>query len=302
MRGLLLVAVGLAGCKKDSGLVDDYVSDPILPYDQLEWVDPFIATGGIGAMTTGLSPGACAPFGMTLVGPDTRHHVGGAPDFYHFGGYHYDDDRIDGFSHTHSHGMGVNDYGGLLVMARDGWDPAYTTDPGRTAPFSHDTEWASPGRYAVDLLDQDIHVEIVATERGAHHVYDFSTGAEPVVLIDLGHALSDSITIDEASLEVDLAAGEISGMQRLSGAYSGRYGGALHHFVARIDPLPVAVGAWSDPDSPQSDVSACSGSTCGAWVELPAGTTEVHVRLAMSYVDVDGARANLEAELSLIHI
>lgn len=290
-----LVCVALAACRREEPEPVGPAA-PIDPYDPLPYVDPFIATGGIGGEVTGVSPGAAAPFGMTLVGPDTRHSEYGAPGFYHFGGYHHDDDRIDGFSHTHSHGMGVNDYGGLLVMPRDGWDPAYTTDPGRTAPFDHATEWAGPGWYAVDLLDHGIHVEIVATTRGAHHVYRFPADANPVVLLDLGHTLGD-IRIPEATLSADVATGTITGMQRLEGSYSGRYGGALHHVAARMDPAPVASGSWFDPAAPMPGGDSCAGSTCGVWFEFPAGTTEVHVRLAMSYVDVAGAEANLAAEL-----
>ncbi len=294
-RALVLWAA-LAGCRDPDGASDPFRSDPIAPYDPLAYVDPFIGTGGIGAQVTGLTPGASAPFGMTLVGPDTRHSAYGAPPFYHFGGYHYDDDLIDGFSHTHSHGMGVNDYGGIPVMPRDGWDPAWTEVPGRSAPFAHDREWAGPGWYAVDLLDQDIHVEIAATTRGAHHRYTFPAGARPVVLFDLGHTLG-TVTVASADLSVDVGRGEVVGTQVLNGAYSGRYGGARHHFVAVLDPAPVAGGAWSDPAAPEPGATSCAGPTCGAWLEFPDGTAEVHLRLAMSWVDHDGARANLDAEL-----
>lgn len=291
-----LVFLALVGGCKKSEPVPDEVSEPILPYDPLQYVDPFIGTGGIGGQVTGLNPGASMPFGMTLVGPDTRHSVTGAPGFYHFGGYHYDDDRIDGFSHTHSHGMGVNDYGGVLLMPRDGWDDAWTADSTRAAPFEHASEWASPGRYGVELLDHGIEVDIAATTRGAHHTYRFGLDAVPVVVLDLGHVLGD-ISITDANLELDLDAGTMTGLQIVDGSYSGRFGGAYHHFDIQVDPTPVAAGSWSDPASPQPGASSCAGSTCGGWFEFPEGTTEVHVRVGLSWVDTDGARTNRLAEL-----
>lgn len=292
----LLLALAALGCRNADEPADPWTSEPIEPYDPLEYVDPFIGTGGLGGQTTGVGPHASMPFGMTLVGPDTRSADGGAPGFYHFGGYHYEDARIDGFAHTHSHGMGINDYGGVLVMPRDGWDPAWTVDKDRAAPFSHDREWASPGRYAVDLLDQDIGVDIIATERGAHHKYTFPAGASPVVLIDLGHVLGN-VWIADATVDLDVASGRIEGTQRLMGGYSDRFGGARHHFAIQLDPAPIAAGAWSDPAAPEPGSTTASGSTAGGWLEFPAGTTEVHLRLGLSWVDVEGAAGNLAAEL-----
>ena len=67
----LLFAAALVAC---TPLVESTSSSqPISPYDVLSYVDPFVGTGGIGAQVTAVSPSAAAPFGMTLIGPDTRH-------------------------------------------------------------------------------------------------------------------------------------------------------------------------------------------------------------------------------------
>ncbi|MBW1881081.1 MAG: hypothetical protein JRJ84_22235, partial [Deltaproteobacteria bacterium] len=214
---------------------DDPSLDPIEPYDPLSLVDPFIATGGLAAEIASVSPGASRPFGMTLVGPDTRQSFG-APGFYHCAGYYYEDTHIDGFSHLHAHGMGVTEYGGVLVMPRAVWEDAFSSDAGRTAPFDHAEEWASPGTYAVTLQDDGTEVEIAATERGAVHRYRFAAGLEgPVVLVDLGHALGDN-TVAESSIEIDVGAGVLEGYQRLLGSYSGRYDGVRTWFSATVDP------------------------------------------------------------------
>jgi predicted alpha-1,2-mannosidase len=293
MRRLLLVS-SLLACRDDAPQPPAEALEPA-PYDALAYVDPIVGTGGIIAQTTGVGPHAAVPFGMTLAGPDTRDDNGGRAPFHHYGGYHYDDVSIDGFSHTHSHGMGIVDFGGVMVMPRAGWDPAFTTDAGRSAPFDHAEEAATAGRYQVRLLDDDTLVDLVATEHGAFHRIDFAPGADPVVLLDLGHALPGVEIGPDSWLAVDGA--EITGFQRLSGGYSGRFGGLQTHFVVEIEPAPSSTGAWSNPEQPESGASEASGSTAGTWVGFPAGTERVELRVALSVVDLEGARANLAAEL-----
>lgn len=274
-------------------------ADPdFLPYDPLPYVDPLTGTGGIGAQVAGVTPGAAWPNGITRVGPDTRHSVTGAPGFYHFGGYHWDDDRIAGFSHTHAQGMGVNDFGAIHLMPRAAWRPELTGAVGRMAPFSHDREWASPGRYAVDLLDDEVQVEIVATPHGAIHRYAFPADAPaPTVVLDLGHRLG-TVDIGPATwAALDPATGTIGGLQVIDGGYSARIGGMQNHFELRFDPAPTAWGAWDDPASPVAGATATAGTAGGLWVSFPAGTAEVVVRAGLSIVDRAGAAANLDAEL-----
>ncbi len=264
------------------------------PMDPVALVDVFVGTGGIGAQVAGVSPGAAAPFGHVLVGPDTRHHSYGAPPFYHFGGYHYDDDRIDGFSHTHSHGMGVNDHGAVHVMPRAAYNPDHTSALLRATPFQHDRESGSPGTYSVDLTEDDIVVSIAASTRGAWHHYEFPDATEPVVWFDLAHILGN-ITIAEA--DISLAADEVSGHQKILGAYSGRYGGQHVWFAATFDPAPVGFGAWTDPAAPEIGATTATGPSSGGWVQFPLGTRTVDLRLAVSAVDLDGARRNRDTEL-----
>src|SRR6056300_1995328 len=74
-------------------------------------VNPFIGTGGHGHTF----PGAAVPFGMVQLSPDTR-----LTGWDGCSGYHYSDDIVYGFSHTHLSGTGVSDYGDLLLMPSQG--------------------------------------------------------------------------------------------------------------------------------------------------------------------------------------
>src|SRR5210317_1275748 len=73
----------------------------------ISYVNPFIGTGGHGDTY----PGATMPFGMMQLSPDTR-----LDGWDGCSGYHYSDNYIYGFSHTHLSGTGVSDYGDILLM------------------------------------------------------------------------------------------------------------------------------------------------------------------------------------------
>lgn len=67
--------------------------------------DPMIGTGFHGHTY----PGATAPYGMVQLSPDTRTEGWDACS-----GYHYDDNTIIGFSHTHLSGTGCADLADIL--------------------------------------------------------------------------------------------------------------------------------------------------------------------------------------------
>lgn len=268
---------------------------PVDSYDPLAWVDPFIATGGQGAEVASVTPGAATPYGLTLTGPDTQGLVArfGA---LHCAGYWYPDDEIYQFSHTHTHGMGVTDMAAIPVMPRAQFAPEMVAWEARSAPFSHEDETATPGYYQVRLQDDGTNVEIAATTRGAHHRITFEDTQGPTLLFDLGTALEGN-DVDLSEIEVDLATGEITGLQRYKGSYSGRFGGLMNHFSAVLDPKPTSVATWGDDGALREGVDTLTAARGGAVLRFAPGTTEVHLRLALSYVDRDGARANRLAEL-----
>ena len=191
-----LLPLLLLACAADPVPVDQ----PIAPYDPLPLVDPMIGTDGLGAQIANVNPGAAMPFGLTLTGPDTRSSYG-APGFYHCAGYHYPDTHIAGFSHTHAHGIGITDYGAIQIMPRAQWDPTHIDVRQRQAPFSHDTEVAKAGSYAVTLDDDQTRVEITATDHGAHHRWTFAPDATPALVLDLAHTLGED-RVNLAQVEI----------------------------------------------------------------------------------------------------
>jgi len=82
-----------------------YATEPGI--DFTTFVKPLIGTGGHGHTF----PGAAVPFGMVQLSPDT-----GTEGWDWCSGYHYSDNSIIGFSHTHLSGTGVGNLGDILVM------------------------------------------------------------------------------------------------------------------------------------------------------------------------------------------
>ncbi|MFN5182973.1 MAG: GH92 family glycosyl hydrolase [Bacteroidota bacterium] len=138
------------------------------------YVDPFIGTGGHGHTF----PGATVPFGMVQLSPDAR--VDGSWDGC--GGYHFSDSLLFGFSHTHLSGTGCSDYGDIALLPLDGKALKQGSKPSsKVLPdlnkfqveFSHANEKASAGYYAVKL-DNQINCELTATARVGFHRYTFA--------------------------------------------------------------------------------------------------------------------------------
>src|SRR5580765_6064069 len=156
-----------------------------------EAVDPMIGTGGDGHTF----PGATLPFGMVQLSPDTR--IQQRKDGYGWAaGYNHRDSSIVGFSHTHFSGIGHSDLGDVLLIPQVGEVKTERGDPdkpgsGYTAHFSHASEVAKPGYYAVTLDDRDVRVELTTTPRVGVHRYTFPKGKPAHVLVDLRTSMYD---------------------------------------------------------------------------------------------------------------
>ena len=140
-------------------------------------VNPFIGTGGHGHTF----PGATTPFGMVQLSPDTR--IDGSWDGC--SGYHYSDEVIYGFSHTHLNGTGVSDFGDIMLMPTMG-EPSFDNKI-YSSEFSHDNEKASAGFYSVKLDKHNIDVRLTTSTRVGFHEYTFNKSGNANIILDLNH-------------------------------------------------------------------------------------------------------------------
>jgi len=164
--------------------------------DYAKHVNPFIGTGGHGHTF----PGATVPYGMVQLSPDTR--IDGSWDGC--GGYHYSDNLIYGFSHTHLNGTGVSDYGDIMLMPTMG-EPSFDNKV-YSSTFSHANEKASAGFYSVKLDKHNIDVRLTTSTRVGFHEYTFNKAGQANIIIDLHHRdklLDGKIrVIDNRTIEV----------------------------------------------------------------------------------------------------
>ena len=146
----------------------------------ISYVNPFIGTGGHGHTY----PGATMPFGMMQLSPDTR-----LDGWDGCSGYHYSDDEIYGFSHTHLSGTGVSDYGDILLMPTNKqiFNNGADGKEGYKSKFSHEKEVAEPGFYKVHLDDTNINVELTVSKRSGIHKYNYPSPKNQFVILDLLH-------------------------------------------------------------------------------------------------------------------
>ena len=245
-------------------------------------VDPFIGTGGHGHTY----PGATLPFGMIQVSPDTR-----LEGWDGCSGYHYSDEHVYGFSHTHLSGTGIADYCDILFMPtvdeiryHNGADG----EPGYRSRFRHEREEASPGYYRTFLDDYNIGVELTAARRAAIHRYTFPEAEQANVIIDLAHrdqVIESWITF--------VGEDEIEGYRRSrSWAQDQRV-----YFVARFSRPFDRSGVLVD-GLRLDGVSQAYGTDLKASVTFDTAEDEVIlVKVGISAVDIEGARKNLEAEI-----
>src|SRR5262245_41983018 len=163
LLSLLLPHTGSGGSYYPSILNNSITLNDLTPF-----VDPFIGTGGHGHTF----PGAALPFGMVQLSPDTR-----LTGWDSCSGYHYSDNLIYGFSHTHLSGTGIADYSDILFMPMIGLASLDAKGPGPNTrgyanTFKHENELASPGYYRVKF-DDGLQVELTATKRSGFHRYTF---------------------------------------------------------------------------------------------------------------------------------
>ena len=161
------------------------------PDDAYSAVDPFIGTQDGGHTF----PGATVPFGMIQLSPDTqtRYYKQSYP---WAGGYQYRDATILGFSYTHFSGAGHSDLGDVLTVPIAGevrLEPGDADKPlsGYRSRFSHDSERAEPGYYAVTLSDYGVRAELTASARVGLQRYTFPAGKPAHILVDLRSSIYD---------------------------------------------------------------------------------------------------------------
>ena len=271
-----------------------------------ECVDPFIGTTNFGTA----NPGAVTPHGMMSVVPfnvmGSEENVYDKDARWWSTPYEYHNRFFTGFAHGSLSGVGCPEMGSLLTMATTGpLDVDY-----RNYGTAYKDEKASPGYYAVTLSKYGVLAEATATARTSAERYTVP-GGEGHILLNLGEGLTN----ESGATVRRVSDTEIEGSKLLGTFCYNPQAVFPVYFVLRVDRVPSASGYWKK-QRPMTGVEAewtpdngtyklytrygrdLSGDDIGYWFTydgLSEGD-EVVVRMGISYVSVENARENLEAE------
>lgn len=236
----------------------------------VDYVDPFLGTAPLTKVEdigfeppwrvwAGLTfPGASRPNGMVQLSPMTEYRSGA--------GYEYEDNEILSFTHTNKGHWNLC-YLPMLPVTGD-------IDPSDFASaFSHEREEAHPGYYRVFLGRYNIDAEVTVTARCGLHRYQYEKGDDKAVIFDL--AISNERVHDWKLNQPDDHT--LTGHQT---AHEKVYFYAVaNHAIDKIETLrgrrrPISVVRFRQGDKP------------------------LEIRIGLSFVSVENAKLNLDAELA----
>ena len=271
---------------------------------QTEWVNPFIGTSNFGTC----NPGAVTPNGMMSVTPfnvmGSEMNTWDKDSRWWSTPYVQENSFFTGFAHVNLSGVGCPELGSLLTMP--------TVGPLEVDYHAYGTEYqnevAHPGFYGVELLN-GVRAEATATTRTSLERYTFP-GGQGNILLNLGEGLTN----ESGACVRRVSATEIEGYKLMGTFCYNREAVFPLYFVMRVSKEPSGAGYWKkqrpmtaeaawDADAGRYKIyrnyaRELSGDDIGYWFHydsLEVGE-EVLVQMGVSFVSIENARENLEAE------
>lgn len=265
-------------------------SQPVSPYDA---VNPFIGTGNEG----NCYPGAQAPFGMISISPnnpfDKKEDVASRP------GYKYSRSEINGFGMTHFSGVGCHAMQDLQFLPVTGsLDRTPVGDRfAYRSEFSHEHETAKPGYYAVSLPDYQVDTKFTAMPHSAIGEFAFKS-ADDAHCVFMPTNSANGIGAGE--LHIETSSMTVTGWVSTGGfCWRDPHDRPYRvYFVAKFNARFSDYGTWKGREKfpRQSNVA---GDDIAAFVSFGNRKDRpVKMKMAISYVSIDNARQNLNAEIS----
>ena len=264
--------------------------------DYVSLVNPFIETtrGRYFFFISG-----CQPQGMIGAAPMTRNKNQGG------GGYNYNDSHILGFPQIHAWMLS-----GLQFMPATTAAAPEKGESGWRSAFSHNGEIARPGYHRVYLDDYNVWVEQTATQRTSAYRMTYTDDTEANLLFILGGYVGTSTMVNADVKAVSPT--RIEGSFDTTGRLWGGPDFVRVYFVADFDRPYERIDSW-DGDNVKRDVKHLVTSTPSVARNEgmsyhdapPAGLGTVfsvkkgeplNVKMAISYVNVENARENMERE------
>jgi predicted alpha-1,2-mannosidase len=277
------MVLGLACVGTPARAADD---KPATPAD---WVNTFIGTGGGGVDYGGTMPLVTTPFGMTNWTAQTRQNR------ISVSSYAYEDSDIEGFIGTHQPAIWMGDYGYVTLMPEIG-SINYAPEA-RRLPFTHKDETSTPYYYAVTMGKDAAHrivADMTATDHAGYLRFIYPKNAKANVLIE---ATRPGI---EGFVAIDANRREVSGYNpdrmdaNLGPLKLPNFKG---YFVVRFKQ-PFSAKAVYEGVLQWPGKNAVDGINVGAFVSFDTSKGRmIEAQVGTSFVSIEQARANLDAEL-----
>ena len=238
-----------------------------------KFVNPFIGTDGTGHTF----PGPSMPFGMVQPGPDNQDY-----GWNHTSGYQFKDTFLMGFSQTRFSGTGINEMGDVLLL------PINPKRASEKNAYDKATESASVGYYRVTKKD-GVQVELTCSDRVAFHQYSFPE-QEAQVYLDLQHGLRFVFEKNDPKGLVIESSVKIENNTTISGYCS------TSNWVNRRYYFTVT---FSQPFVNSTLLAGKENEKASKYLlDFTLNKEQVlQVKIALSTVDVEGAKRNMEAEI-----
>ena len=243
-------------------------------------------------------PGASLPFAMVHVSPDCD-----TSGWTYSAGYTWSDNSIIGFSHTHFSGTGMVSGGDILLMPMVSDKLKIVpgskdhTEDGYRSRFDHKEETASPGYYSVYLKDNQVKVELTATQRVAVHRYTFPEAVNARVILDIGHQIGSAPQTGRSRVDIvsDHLIEGFKSTDRGTVYFAAEFSKPFRYYGTFDATYKTPESGGSVFPYKNSEV----GGKIGAFVSFQTKELEqIVVKVAISYIDIEGARKNLKQEVT----
>lgn len=267
--------------------------------DVVQYVQPLAGTaasttaaslkhGGGTELNANTIPAVGLPFGMTQYTPQTRlSETKCQPPYF------YQDNVINGFRATHwLSGSCTQDYGSFTVMPITG--RLKTSAERYGTKFSHKDEITAPHYYKVSLPAYQLDAEFTATLRAGMMQFT-ANKADSLYLLIMPNS-------DQAQgfVKVDLQNGEVWGYNPAHRIYQGwgKPAGFSGYFYVKIDRAAGTSGTFSG-DTILKTNTVKDRKDIGAYLGFKVNKgDQLRIRIGTSFSSLEGAKANLQAEIS----
>lgn len=276
--------------------------------EKIKYVDTIIGTVGDeqdssfhgGGKT---HPGACFPFGMVQLSPDT---VTGGDNTT---GYNYCQNTIEGFSFNHMSGVGwYGDLGNIQIMPitgetdlRSGSNAEVPFEKGNLgwkSSFSHDNEIAKAGYYSVNLERYGIIAEATVSCRTGILRFTYPENAESGIIFNFSRRIAGHADFEEIKINGKYIEGRIECSPQGGGFGRGKGGiGYTLYFCLEVSKPFESVRFFENETFLTDNLNAVKGEDLHLLVRFSTTENErVSIRCGISYTDIEGARNNLNNE------